>query len=464
MPHCNLKNFLLSDKKYSNIYELLESTCAARFIIPGRFRPGITLLIPSKDYLEKVEKLIKGNKANVEEAGYMMRAIILPDVYHTVAEFEANKENILNVEKTKLDIEKASGSKVELKNGAVLEKNKDFEEASTTKDKEGKLVYKLAVWNITKGAPQIKGSAGKKSKKKPVVKKTGGTQNNKVERLQDVLVELLLKMNNEQLKEFIHKYDAHLLVARKYDLWFALSSLDEENVFICAMIRATLRGASELAGAVSEFFEEYLIKQISIEGELKEASGDVKLADKPKSLFYDGKLAEKLDELREDYIASSISEVNFISKLKEITNKFFDTVVYTKLLDEWMKAEFHQSANNFLVLSRLCHYMQMAEKGIAKYGGQTVDLNAAKQAVLNFVCGMNKQAVMIFCDLAGDMKEGGFMVVEPEIEVEGAYDFINSTSLGIMKGAAEANTQAGFDVISYQDYKNGADGIIDFNM
>jgi hypothetical protein len=468
MPYCSLENFLndkaQKDKRYSHLSELLQQTCSLRFLFPGRMRPGVTLLVPTQEYLDETDKLLKSTPEGAVEAGNRIRALILGAAYHNAAEFETNE--VITLDKVKIDVSKISGAKVELKNGAILEKNKDFVE-TPSKDRDGSTVLKLAVWNVTKGHPQITGSSGRKTKKISVAgKRRGGAdETSKVDDVQNLLARLLLAHADDEdyLNEFIKKYDAHLIMAGENELYYALNSVGTEIPILNALMRL-MKGESEMPQLVHKFFETHLIAQIDITGEIKAATS-AKPTGQPQSLSYvdSEKMAQKIESFRENYLDAAITTSNYIAKMKEIARDFFDESLYSPLMDDWLKTEYAEGANNFLIYSRLCQYMGMAHKKIAKKSGAVPEFKKCAGIAYNFFSSLNKESVLLYLDFSGDVVTGGYMVVDDN-DIDDAYDLVNSTALGFMRDAREANSRAGYEVVSEHDFRNGSDGIIDYNI
>lgn len=139
--YCRIIDYL--DATDSDLAQLVRGTCVDLTLGSTKGKPGITLLIPDKEYRAKIAKLAySSDPAEATQACDMLNALILRDVFKTGADFMAKRANIPNslYPSQHVGVKDVKGSTVTFESGAVATLDSKFADSSKKKN--------LAVWHL----------------------------------------------------------------------------------------------------------------------------------------------------------------------------------------------------------------------------------------------------------------------------------------------------------------------------
>jgi hypothetical protein len=135
--HCSILNYIRHSD--NELYELVQDLCIGRMFVPRRGSPGLTFLHPSKELLAKIKDMATGD--NPEEAVAALQSLVLLDYLPTIGDFDNKKTDIPTFLRNKLPVSGSDGKKVNLKNGAEIVLDKNFEARN---DRSNIIVYKIS--------------------------------------------------------------------------------------------------------------------------------------------------------------------------------------------------------------------------------------------------------------------------------------------------------------------------------
>ena len=139
--YCRLIDYL--DATDPDLAALVRGTCVDLTLGSTKGKPGITLLIPDKEYRAKISKLAySADPAEATQACDMLNALILRDVFKSGADFMAKRANIPNslYPSQHVGVKDVKGSTVTFESGAVATLDSGFADSSKKKN--------LAVWHL----------------------------------------------------------------------------------------------------------------------------------------------------------------------------------------------------------------------------------------------------------------------------------------------------------------------------
>jgi hypothetical protein len=139
--YCRLIDYL--DATDSDLAQLVRGTCVDLTLGSTKGKPGITLLIPDKEYRAKIAKLAySSDPAEATKACDMLNALILRDVFKTGADFMSKRSNIPNslYPSQHVGVKDVKGNSVTFESGATATLDSKFADSS----KKGN----LAVWHL----------------------------------------------------------------------------------------------------------------------------------------------------------------------------------------------------------------------------------------------------------------------------------------------------------------------------
>jgi hypothetical protein len=155
---CRITKYLETIDK--ELHAVLDDLC-----LFGLFRsrgPGVTFLYPTdKDYRKKIATLAYGNTP--EKAVDMIKALVLSDYLPNVADFGNKKDNIGNMLRKKLEVDKVEKDVVLLKGGLKLKLDDKF---IAMHSDDSMVVYSLSgkgELSLTSGAASVKYTQSKPS-------------------------------------------------------------------------------------------------------------------------------------------------------------------------------------------------------------------------------------------------------------------------------------------------------------
>lgn len=126
---------------HKDIFDLFDDLGMEGSLIPKKFG-GITFLLPSKNYVSKIRKIIESD--NPEEATDMLLSLIIPDYLDSGAAWAEKQDDIPNLLGKKIIVKGISGNKVSVDDGElVLDPDfRGFERSGNRKRGN------LAVWEL----------------------------------------------------------------------------------------------------------------------------------------------------------------------------------------------------------------------------------------------------------------------------------------------------------------------------
>lgn len=170
--YCRIIDYL--EATDPDLAQLVRGTCVDMTLGSTKGKPGVTLLIPDKDYRAKITKLAYSSDPDeASQACDMLNAIILRDVFKSGADFMAKRANIPNslYPSQHVGVKDVKGNTVTFESGASATLDTKFADSSKKKN--------LAVWHLKgelpvtsdrpakiersmgRGAPGAKGSKSK---------------------------------------------------------------------------------------------------------------------------------------------------------------------------------------------------------------------------------------------------------------------------------------------------------------
>jgi hypothetical protein len=139
--YCRIIDYL--DATDPDLAQLVRGTCVDMTIGSTKGKPGVTLLIPDKDYRGKIAKLAySSDPAEATQACDMLNALILRDIFKTGDDFRNKRANIPNslYPSQHVGVKDVKGNVVTFESGAVATLDAKFLDSSKKKN--------LAVWHL----------------------------------------------------------------------------------------------------------------------------------------------------------------------------------------------------------------------------------------------------------------------------------------------------------------------------
>lgn len=167
--HCSILNYL--EDADPELHSLIHKLCIGRNFVPRRGSAGLTFLRPDKSLSDKIKKAAYSEDPT--EAVDMIRALILPDYFESLEEFDFKKSDIPNMLRKKVSIAAANAKKVTLSNGGEVVLDGNF---ASRKDRSN-----IAVYLLTKELVPIDGEDSHTIPEKKKDKKKGGFEQSQLE-------------------------------------------------------------------------------------------------------------------------------------------------------------------------------------------------------------------------------------------------------------------------------------------
>lgn len=138
---CRITKYI--EKTDPKLYEILDDLCAVSAFRPRRDHNGITFIWPSKETIEKLSKLRYSD--DIEKGIDIVLAHIVHDYLPNAAAWNTKKSDIPNGLSKKINVDKVTGNKILLKDGAELEQDSKFKTFSNRDENQ-------AVYRVVKGS------------------------------------------------------------------------------------------------------------------------------------------------------------------------------------------------------------------------------------------------------------------------------------------------------------------------